>query len=414
MKKTEKYVPKYAKEPEKSGQRGRDAFYIFLCYLTGLVTGFEFGGYQYIFLDVRMEFGFSNTMMATVNVIQTVVSLCVSLVLSGLLDRLNKRKLLYTAAALYSAGTALMLAAGDAFWFFGFKLLQSVASGMLQAGIFPAMTLIAPEKSAKHTSMEQVFCGGGSVLAPVILSFLLGSQLKLHWKTHYLIVLAGGVLLALGFFFSRPSVTRYQQEQAGEKKSAPLRSALFTLPFLLMLFSSALYMNMETGLMNYAREFFEVSGAGAQAGLCISLIWGAMVVSRFLASHIKRKGLLVVGSFCGAGICIALMILLPRPQLLPIWAVMMGFFAGPAWPTILGIGLETYPQYAGMLSSANMMFTSIGSMVGAFVVGAASDQLGMQMAIWATALFAAVGAVVSGFAAATAKKRVRRSQEAQA
>ena len=122
----------------------------------------------------------------------------------------------------------------------------------------------------------------------------------------------------------------------------------------------------------------------------------------------------MVGSFCGAGICIALMILLPRPQLLPIWAVMMGFFAGPAWPTILGIGLETYPQYAGMLSSANMMFTSIGSMVGAFVVGAASDQLGMQMAIWATALFAAVGAVVSGFAAATAKKRVRRSQEAQA
>ena len=140
MRKAEKYIPKYAKAPAVSGQRGRDAFYIFLCYFTGLVTGFEFGGYQYIFLDVRMEFGFSNTMMATVNVVQTVVSLCVSLVLSALLDRLNKRKLLYTGAALYSVGTALMLAAGDAFWFFGFKLLQGVAGGMLQAGIFPAMT----------------------------------------------------------------------------------------------------------------------------------------------------------------------------------------------------------------------------------------------------------------------------------
>ena len=89
MKKAEKYVPRYAKARAEGGQRGRDAFYIFLCYFTGLVTGFEFGGYQYIFLDIRMEFGFSNTMMATVNVVQTVVSLCVSLVLSALLDRLK-------------------------------------------------------------------------------------------------------------------------------------------------------------------------------------------------------------------------------------------------------------------------------------------------------------------------------------
>ena len=111
MKKAEKYVPRYAKAPAEGGQRKKDAFYIFLCYFTGLVTGFEFGGYQYIFLDIRMEFGFSNTMMATVNVVQTVVSLCVSLVLSALLDRLNKRRLLYTGAALYSVGTALMLAA---------------------------------------------------------------------------------------------------------------------------------------------------------------------------------------------------------------------------------------------------------------------------------------------------------------
>ena len=415
MKTAEKYVPKYAKAPSKGGQKSRDAFYIFLCYLAGLVTGFEFGGYQYIFLDVRMEFGFSNTMMATVNVIQTAVSLGLSLVLSGFLDRLNKRRLLYTGAGIYAIGTALMLSAGGAVWFFAFKLLQAIGSGMLQAGIFPAMALIAPEQSTKHTNMEQVFSGAGSVLAPTILSFLLGSQLKLHWKTHYIIVLAGAVLLAVGFFFSRPSVTRYQQEQAGEKKSAPLRSALFTLPFLLVLFSSALYMNMETGLTNYAREFFETSGAGAQAGLSISLIWGSMVISRFLSSHWQQsKGLLIVGSFCGAGLSIALMILFPRPELIPVWAVLLGFFAGPGWPTALGIGLETYPQCAGMLSSANMMFTNIGGMVGAFVVGAASDHLGMQMAIWATVLFAAVGAVVSGFAAATAKKRMRRSQEAQA
>ena len=103
-----------------------------------------------------------------------------------------------------------------------------------------------------------------------------------------------------------------------------------------------------------------------------------------------------------------------QPQLLPVWAVLLGFFAGPGWPTILGIGLETYPQYAGMLSSANMMFTNIGSMVGAFAVGAASDQLGMQTAMWAAVLFAAAGAVVGGGAAAAAKKRMCRSQEAQA
>ena len=63
-----------------------------------------------------------------------------------------------------------------------------------------------------------------------------------------------------------------------------------------------------------------------------------------------------------------------------------------------------------MLSSANMMFTSIGSMVGAFVVGAASDQLGMQAAMWAAVLFAAVGMAVGGCAAASAARRRSKTQ----
>ena len=63
-----------------------------------------------------------------------------------------------------------------------------------------------------------------------------------------------------------------------------------------------------------------------------------------------------------------------------------------------------------MLSSANMMFTSIGSMIGAFAVGAASDQLGMQTAMWAAVLFAAVGAAVGGGAAVSAARRRKKAQ----
>ncbi len=98
-----------------------------------------------------------------------------------------------------------------------------------------------------------------------------------------------------------------------------------------------------------------------------------------------------------------------HPGLVLVWAVLFGLAAGPGWPTILGIGLEAFPERAGLLSSVNMMFTNVGSMLGAYAVGAASDLLGMQTAIWAAVAFAVVGAVVGGAAHGTA----RRKQEAE-
>ena len=183
---------------------------------------------------------------------------------------------------------------------------------MIQAAVFPAMTLICPEKSAKYTGMQQVFMSSGSVLAPLLLSYLLGSQLNLHWRVHYIIILVMSCLVFLGLLCSRPSVTRYVAVEQEGAVAVPARKVLFTLPFLLVLFASALYMNMETGFMNYAREFYEVSGVGGQAGIAISLIWGSMVVSRFITSRLGRgRGVLLVCSFSLAGVALALMILLP-------------------------------------------------------------------------------------------------------
>lgn len=404
------YVPKHALQSSELVRVRRDNFYIWLCYFSALMLGFEFGGYQYIFLNVRLEFGFSNTMMATVNAIQTAVSLAAALVLSMLVDRVDKKKLLCFGAGIYTLGTALMLAAGNAFLFFSTKILSGLGSGMIQAAVFPAMTLICPEKSAKYTGMQQVFMSSGSVLAPLLLSYLLGSQLNLHWRVHYIIILVMSCLVFLGLLCSRPSVTRYVAVEQEGAVAVPARKVLFTLPFLLVLFASALYMNMETGFMNYAREFYEVSGVGGQAGIAISLIWGSMVVSRFITSRLGRgRGVLLVCSFSLAGVALALMILLPIPGLVLVWAVLFGLAAGPGWPTILGIGLEAFPERAGLLSSVNMMFTNVGSMLGAYAVGAASDLLGMQTAIWAAVAFAVVGAVVGGAAHGTA----RRKQEAE-
>ena len=166
--------------------------------------------------------------------------------------------------------------------------------------------------------------------------------------------------------------------------------------------------------MNYIREFFEVSGAGGHAGVAISLIWASMVVSRFLTSRLKRgRGILIVSSFGLAGIAVALMILLPHSGLMLAFAVLFGLAAGPGWPTILGIGLEAFPERAGLLSSVNMMFTNVGSMLGAFIVGAASDALGMRAAIWAVVGFAAAGAMAGGLAFAAAQKQHRLRAESK-
>ena len=58
-----------------------------------------------------------------------------------------------------------------------------------------------------------------------------------------------------------------------------------------------------------------------------------------------------------------------------------------------------------------MMFTNLGSMLGGFAVGAASDAIGMRMAVWAVVAFAALGAAASGWASAAAKRRERRQGE---
>lgn len=389
--------------------------FVALGYLISLVTGMQTAGYQYIIISMRDEFALSNAGMAVLGSVQSVVGLLMSFVFSRFIDRLDKRKLIFVGGGVYilgcllngfSAGPAMTIAA---------LVVAGVGGNVIMTALYPALTSTDPENSNKYTNMLQVFYGAGAMIAPVLLSFLMGS-LSMNWRGHYLII--SGTMMAMLALSAlvRPETSMRLEKvvQVSQSAERPVLQKIHkTAAFWLLSLSIGFYMCMETGLMNYARQYFEAIGDPKSAGLAISVAWGLMLPTRFIASRMKRhKGKMVCVSFVLAGLAMLLMALLRIPVVSLVWCAIFGLFAGPGWPTILSIGMDTFPGQSGKAYSLICIGSGLGAMLGNLVVGKMVDVAGIGNSFFLVAAFALAG-LATGYFGIRASYQHRKKEAAK-
>ncbi|MBS6510856.1 MAG: MFS transporter, partial [Clostridiales bacterium] len=324
--------------------------FVALGYLISLVTGMQTAGYQYIIISMRDEFALSNAGMAVLGSVQSVVGLLMSFVFSRFIDKVDKRKLLFTGGGIYILGCLCNGFSSGAGMTIAALVIAGIGGNVLSTALYPALCSTDPQNSSKYTNMLQVFYGAGAMIAPMALSVFMGSG-GMNWRGHYLIISASMLLMLALSALVRPETSmRLEREvQVAQQAERPNFAKIYrTAAFWLLSLSIGLYMCMETGLMNYARQYFEAIDDPKSAGLAISVSWGLMLPTRFIASKMKRhKGKMVCISFLFAGLAMLLMAVLRIPVVSLIWCAIFGLFAGPGWPTILSIGMDTFPRESG-------------------------------------------------------------------
>ena len=225
------------------------------------------------------------------------------------------------------------------------------------------------------------------------------------------------LMLALSALVRPETSMRLEREvQVAQQAERPNFAKIYrTAAFWLLSLSIGLYMCMETGLMNYARQYFEAIDDPKSAGLAISVAWGLMLPTRFIASKMKRhKGKMVCISFLFAGLAMLLMAVLRIPVVSLIWCAIFGLFAGPGWPTILSIGMDTFPRESGKAYSLICIGSGLGAMLGNLAVGKMVDMAGIGNAFYLVAAFAAAGLATGYFGIRASYRQRERDDQIEA
>jgi fucose permease len=306
-----------------------------------------------------------------------------------------------TRLALVIGGSAFVLAAlGTATRppFVGLVLLQlgvGYGTGLLESVLNAYLTTLS--NATTLLNRLHAFFGVGALAGPVLASWMLGFA---AWPQVWLVmaVAGGGLVAGFLFVFPRSEPDLHPPGSELERSGGMFRAALRQRGVLLGTILLAVYVGLELGVGNWAFSYLvEARQQGdLLAGYTVSGYWLGLTLGRFLISPVTaRLGLTTVGLMyaCLAGATAAATLIWVLPDGVGVSGgfVLLGFFLGPIFPTMMAI--------AGQLSVARLVPTAIGVMnAGSLLGGAAlpwlAGAIGQRVGIWTLMPFAVTLALV--------------------
>jgi fucose permease len=303
-----------------------------------------------------------------------------------LMDRLGQRPLLFAGLALLAIGILGVSLSRS----FPLTLACALIGGLGHGAIdVSGNVMIAEAYAARRVSalnLLNVFFGMGAVASPAIASLTLrlwGSAIPTLWLSAALLVL----LIPFVYASSTPRTGNPLHQH-------PDRLVIYRVPILwafgiLLL----LYVGVENGLGGWTTIYIDRTTALGldRAALVTSGFWlmltagrvlGVFLGSRFASARVL--GLSLGGSLIGG---IVLMLSTGNAPLSIAAVLILGFFFGPVFPTVLAITTASFPGGPGQAASVVVVLGSIGGMLLPWVQGVLLEGSGP----FASALFVAAG-----------------------
>jgi fucose permease len=269
---------------------------------------------------------------------------------------------LYAFAALY-AGTRPAFVA-----FVVLQIASGYAVGVLES-VLNAYLSALPKATTLLNRLHGFF-GAGALLGPPLATWIVATA---SWPTVMLLFGVAAVPLTAGFLIVYP---RAGPDPAPALPESPTSDSLARLALRqsgvrLAAALLGVYVGLELGVGNWAFGYLVESRGQTEvlAGYAVSGYWFGLTAGRFLLSPIvTRLGLTAAGlmNICLAGVTFitALTWLVPGRAAATAGLVLLGFFLGPIFPTVMAV--------APLLTTARLVPTSIGIMNAGSVIGGAS------------------------------------------
>lgn len=334
-----------------------------------------------------------------------------SLPAAKLIERIGYRRALVVGLLMMAVGALLMVPAAQ-IPSYGVVLtaLFIIASGitLLQVAANPYVAVIGPPESAPaRLNLVQAFNSMGTTLAPLFGGYLIlgrstsgtsGAEVALTMEQRladaravelpYVIVAVVLVLLAVVIARAKlPDLgAATRRASAEERRGHSLwrhRNLVFGIPAIFI------YLIAEIGVSNLFINFVSAPEIGdlthEQASRYLFLLWGGMMVGRFVGSHIMRKipaEHVLAGASIGAFIVMMVTVLTSGP--LAMWALIsVGLFHSIMFPTIFTLGIRGLGPLTEEGSGLLIMAIAGGALV--VVQGQLADAYGLQASFLLTA-----------------------------
>ena len=342
------------------------------CYLVMLIQGVQLAGYQYSLIYITEEFHLTDTAIGLLSCMQFLPTLVVPLLCGGLLDRFEKKKIAAVCVGLFAVGCGLIAVSGNVLLLAGGIGLLVCGTAMLPALMTTLLAETDPARSNYYASMTEVFYSIGTVASPLVLSLLI--RRGMPWCGLYLALAVGAVGLIAAFLRMRPAIRVELREAPGE---TPEKFRLGALALLFIAFGM-LYTMTEVGFTTFLSTYFARLSDETGASLSISIVGLTMVLSRMAAGRIRRHKERIAAMCAAGAACAALaMALFPARGVALVWCVLFGLIAGPCWPMMMSLAIDSFPGSAGRMTTLILAGAGLGGLAVNLGMGFFSDACGV-------------------------------------
>jgi len=360
---------------------------------------------------LRSVFDLSYTQTTLIESVWFIAYFVASIPSARLIERVGYKRAIVTGLVIMAAG-ALMMVPAARLPSYGVTLfaLFVIASGitLLQVSANPYVTVVgSPETASARLNLVQAFNSLGTTLAPLFGAYLIlgrsnsgtaqaGAVLTQAERLAdaqavqlpYLIVAAVLVLLAIAIArFPLPALHASTRRASREERAALSlwrhRNLVFGIPAIFI------YLIAEIGVANLFINFVALPEIGnlshEQGAHYLFLLWGGMMVGRFLGSFLMRRiaaehvlALASIGAFA------VMLVAVFSTGKVALWAlVSVGLFHSVMFPTIFALGIKGLGPLTE--EGAGLLIMAIAG--GALVIlhGWLADTIGLQLSFLLTA-----------------------------
>lgn len=318
------------------------------------------------------------------------IGFLIATLLSGLLADLAGKKTVLLIAAVCLALGILGFSTFSTFWPLALSMLVlGLGLGAIELGANNMIVELHSAQKAKYLNLMSVLHGLGSMIAPLYAGFLLSSGFS--WRQVYQgALLLVAALLVYTLLAKYPRLTVQKSESISFSKLMKTAFRGYTLWYYILI---AIYVATELGIGSWIVEFLQTQkGLGVAASTqMLSLYFGLMMVGRFIGSFfIDRIGYLKVMLMVSLAAFVSIAVGIFGPVQLFFLLPASGLFLSIIFPTVTAAVSDQHTENQGAILGLLFTFAGLGGMLGPWLVGLASDLIGLQLGFSVSLLFCAL------------------------
>lgn len=308
-----------------------------------------------------------------------------------LMERIGRRRVLVSAAALHGIGIAGFGLAPTWPLFVLAMVPAGLGAGCLDGGSNGLVLDVYREGRGRAMNLLHVSFSVGALLAPLVIGRAI--EAGVGWQTVMLVsaIPLAGLTIAYAVV-PMPSGRRAPSDGAVRTPSTAGR--LLAGPLVLLGIAIATYVAAEIGVSNWLVRYLEPAPL-ATATLALSLMWAGATVGRLLSSAISDRFdhlRFTIVCIVSMGLAIGAAVGAPSLPLSIALFTLAGVASGPVFPMIVALGGERYPDRSAAVGGSLVGFAVIGSTIYPPAIGFLSVTVGLQIAMAGNAVLCLFGA----------------------